>query len=116
MTGGFLTVHKAEEPPVYYDYDPNYDYTNHDSGNPDLGNVAAVEKTPSLETTPASPNTRDRRRRQAYVGLNDDLFAGVQTNRSWMYDGLNWKEMKQMKIARDRPACSLVILPNGKVK
>ena len=38
-----------------------------------------------------------------------------QTNKTWMYDGTSWKAKAEMKIARDRPACSLVNTANGKV-
>ena len=44
-----------------------------------------------------------------------NLCGGIQLNRTWIYDGIQWNEMAPMSIARDRPACSLVNMPNGKV-
>ncbi len=41
--------------------------------------------------------------------------GGHQANRTWIYDGQQWKETAEMKIARDRPACSLVNMHDGKV-
>ena len=41
--------------------------------------------------------------------------GGYQTNRTWIYNGQQWTETAEMKIARDRPACSLLNMPDGKV-
>ena len=35
-------------------------------------------------------------------------FGGVQTNKTFIYDGQNWEPRRELKIARDRPACSIV--------
>ena len=41
--------------------------------------------------------------------------GGHQNKRTWMYNTTHWVETSRTSIARDRPACSLVNLPNGKV-
>ena len=41
--------------------------------------------------------------------------GGYQNKRTWIYNSSHWIETAATKIARDRPACSLVNLPNGKV-
>ena len=43
------------------------------------------------------------------------LFGGVQTNKTWMFDGTKWTNKADMLIARDGPACSIVQEANGKV-
>ena len=64
---------------------------------------------------------RDRRRRredQNNIDKNNtinDLGGGYQTNKVWIYNGNKWEERKPMSIARDRPACSIVNMPNGEV-
>ena len=41
--------------------------------------------------------------------------GGYQNKRTWIYNSSHWIETAATKIARDRPACSLVNLSNGKV-
>ena len=41
--------------------------------------------------------------------------GGYQNKRTWIYNSSHWIETAGTKIARDRPACSLVNLSNGKV-
>ena len=41
--------------------------------------------------------------------------GGSQNKRTWIYNSSHWIETAATKIARDRPACSLVNLSNGKV-
>lgn len=51
-----------------------------------------------------------------FVGVFKNMTAGGhQTNRTWIYDGQQWKETAEMKIGRDRPACSLVNMHDGKI-
>ena len=35
-------------------------------------------------------------------------FGGVQTNKTFIYNGQNWEPRAELKVARDRPACSIV--------
>ena len=50
-------------------------------------------------------------------GINATNFigGGIQNRRTWMYNTTNWIEIAESSIARDRPACSLVNMPSGKV-
>ena len=118
MGAGFLTEHKAYDPTQYvdYGYDDYYDY-----GAQDNGDGAPQTKLPE------APSTRDRKRRQTNdvdfgddnvaVADNFEVFAGaVQTNKTWIYDGNVWRPKAEMKFARDRPGCSLVNMPDGKVE
>ena len=41
--------------------------------------------------------------------------GGYQNKRTWIYNSSHWMETAATKIARDRPACSLVYQANGKV-
>ena len=41
--------------------------------------------------------------------------GGYQNKRTWIYNSSHWIETAATKIARDRPACSLVNQANGKV-
>ena len=50
-----------------------------------------------------------------FTNVDGSVDGGFQTNRTWIYNGQEWKETAQMNIARDRPACSLVNMPDGKV-
>ena len=43
------------------------------------------------------------------------IRGGHQNRRTWIYNTTNWIETAESSIARDRPACSLVNMPNGKV-
>ena len=117
MGAGYLKEHIAYDPTQYVAQE-DYDY--YDYGAQDYGDGAPQTKLPDV------PNTRDRKRRQANnADFGDgqefkcDPFEGcvasVQTNKTWMYDGNVWKAKAQMKFARDRPACSLVNMPDGKV-
>ena len=62
-----------------------------------------------------------KRRRRRDVDYEDydvpyDTGGGFSNGKTWMYDGKNWKEKKPIGVARDRPACSLISMPDGKVK
>ena len=50
-----------------------------------------------------------------FTNVNGSIDGGHQNKRTWIYDGQQWKETAKMNIARDRPACSLVNMPDGKV-
>ena len=41
--------------------------------------------------------------------------GGYQNRRTWMYNTNRWIETAESSVARDRPSCSLVNMPNGKV-
>ena len=53
-----------------------------------------------------------RSRRQA----DGDIGGGVTLNRAWLFDGYYWNEVSDMSQVRDRPACSLVNMPDGSVR
>lgn len=46
---------------------------------------------------------------------NEDIGGAVQTNKTWMFNGKSWEARAEMSIARDRPACSIMNMPNGEV-
>ena len=63
---------------------------------------------------------RRRRKRQAenveeYDYESVKKGGAIQTDKAWIYNGLTWEEKAPMSVARDRPACSLVNMPNGEV-
>ena len=41
--------------------------------------------------------------------------GGVTNNEAWIYNGKTWELIAPMSKPRDRPACSLVNMGNGKV-
>ena len=41
--------------------------------------------------------------------------GGYQNKRTWIYNTTHWVETAETIVARDRPACSLLHLPDGKV-
>ena len=41
--------------------------------------------------------------------------GGFQNKRTWIYNTTHWVETAESIVARDRPACSLLHLPDGKV-
>ena len=43
------------------------------------------------------------------------IRGGHQNRRTWIYNATNWIETAESIIARDRPACSIVNMPNGNV-
>ena len=63
---------------------------------------------------------RDRRQLNNFDSVDDvKMFeavgGAVQTNKTWMYDGTSWTGTAEMKFPRDRPGCSIVNMPDGKV-
>jgi hypothetical protein len=65
--------------------------------------------------TPKAPNVGRGKRQAAY---EDDLGAiggGFALKRAWLYDGYYWSELRDMSVIRDRPACSIVSMPDGQV-
>ena len=98
MAGGFLKQHKlrdcswenCDEPDDQND--DTYDYYDYDL-------------------------TKRRRRRAA----NDEEYqeqvgGGTPNGQTWMFEeGKYWTQKAQIPTPRDRPSCSLVNMPNGKV-
>ena len=39
----------------------------------------------------------------------------IRNNKTWMFNGDIWNEKAPMTIPRDRPACSVINMPNGEV-
>ena len=63
----------------------------------------------------SSVSTTHRPRRQASLDGSSILLGGVQTKKTWIYDGKKWVQKADMSIARDRPACSIVQDETGQV-
>ena len=36
-------------------------------------------------------------------------------NKTWLFNGNTWEERTPMSIPRDRPACSIINMPDGEV-
>ena len=51
-----------------------------------------------------------------YVPRPIGEFGGVQTNKTFIYNGKKWEPKADLTIARDRPACSIVHGKDGQVK
>ena len=64
---------------------------------------------------------RRRRRRQANEVGDDYEYSvsekggALQTNKTWLFNGNTWEEKAPMSIPRDRPACSIINMPDGEV-
>ena len=41
--------------------------------------------------------------------------GALQTNKTWLFNGNTWEEKTPMSIPRDRPACSIINMPDGEV-
>ena len=123
MGGGFLPQYKIVEYPegeddyiqegdyYYEDYEGDYyeegeDYNYHNAG----------ADTNLFDNQVDERDRRRQRQAEDIVYENSSYFGGgVQTDKAWMFDGYSWKKIAPMSIARDRPACSIINMPNGKV-
>ena len=135
MGGGFLTEYDVKED--VYDIpggggDDNYYYYGDDYGGGEGGDYASYEgddypsdgekqtDTKLPEDYDIRERRRRRRKRQAenveeYDYENVKKGGAIQTDKAWIYNGNTWEEKAPMSVARDRPACSLVNMPNGEV-
>merc|ERR1719150_414093 len=41
--------------------------------------------------------------------------GALQTNKTWLFNGNTWEEKTPMSIPRDRPACSIINMPDGEI-
>ena len=135
MGGGFLREYTVQDdyalgPDDSYpdDYYEEYEYED-DGGEyvyEDEGENGVDTKLPEEEDLYADyererKRRRRRRRRQAEsydVETDyDTTFKGgaLQTNKTWLFNGNTWEERTPMSIPRDRPACSIINMPNGEV-
>jgi N-acetylneuraminic acid mutarotase len=49
--------------------------------------------------------------------LSEEMdVGGRQNDRTWIFNSTHWIEKARTSVARDRPACSLVNMPDGKVR
>ena len=140
MGGGFLTEYDANDQVTdytgdgtgdyYYDYGEGGDYEGgdayvyEDGGDYPSGEEKQTDtKLPEDEDYDIRERRRRRRRRkrqseksEEYDYENVSKGGAVQTDKAWIYNGLTWDEKARMSMARDRPACSLVNMPNGDVR
>ena len=85
-------------------------YANCDEDNPD---------DPNEEYDYYDYDLKKRRRRRA---ANEDEYhksigGGTINGETWMFEeGKYWTKKAEISTPRDRPSCSLVNMPNGKVK
>ena len=52
------------------------------------------------------------------IGGFDPVFAdqgGEQNEKTWIFNTTHWKSTAPSLVARDRPACCIVNMPDGKV-
>ena len=99
MAGGFLKQHKIRDcswencdEPKPDDHDEEYDYFND-----------GLEK-------------RRRRRAANEEEYHEPVGGGTTNGQTWMFEGKDWTKKAEIPTPRDRPSCSLVNMPNGKVK
>ena len=56
--------------------------------------------------------------RTMLIGGFDPVFAdqgGEQNEKTWIFNTTHWKSTAPSLVARDRPACCIVNMPDGKV-
>lgn len=103
MGGGYVSKHKVGDCTQFCDKDVNKD---------DPDNYYYYDYDDYAH--------RRRRRQVDEVNYNYDSSDGVKAGggsirKAWLYDGRSWEEIAPMTVTRDRPACSLLNMPNGKV-
>lgn len=138
MGGGFLTEYKIQDEleyggGEYPEGDGQYEYADYGDGEyADYGKGEGGEyyegdypKEGADTKLPEEQDQRERKRRRRadddahYTDSNydysDETGGALQTEKVWLFDGNTWNEMSPMSIARDRPACSIINMPDGKI-
>ena len=105
MGGGYVSKHTVEDCTQFCDKHINKD---------DLDNYYYYEYDDY------DGYEQKRRRRQADEMSYDTSGGGIgaggdSIGKAWLYDGRSWEEIAPMTVARDRPSCSVLNMPNGKV-
>ena len=136
MGGGFLREYTVQDdyalgtddynPDDYYgeyEYeDDGGEYAYEDEGENGVDTKLPEEEDLYADYEREKKRRRRRRRRQAEsydVETDyDTTFKGgaLQTNKTWLFNGNTWEERTPMSIPRDRPACSIINMPNGEVR
>ena len=105
-----------------YEYeDGGGEYVYEDEGENGVDTKLPEEEDLYADYERERKRRRRRRRRQAEsydVETDyDTTFKGgaLQTNKTWLFNGNTWEERTPMSIPRDRPACSIINMPNGEV-
>ena len=100
MAGGFLKQHKIRD----------CSWENCDEPKPD-------DKNDEYDYYGYDDLSKRRRRRAANDEEYQEQVGGGTTNgQTWMFEeGKYWTQKAQIPTPRDRPSCSLVNMPNGKV-
>ena len=82
------------------------------------GGFASAYRTgdPLTEQRGSSNSQNNLGPRRSKRQVDSALGGGIALNRAWLYDGYYWNEVADMSIVRDRPACSLLNLPNGSIR
>ena len=133
MGGGFLRQYFINDVISEGEYEGEYEYAEDGEYEYyDYTNEGAETKLPDDQV---DQRERRRRRRAEDISYDESSYSydetayedevdyeevssggGIQTAKSYMFDGSTWEELAPMNIARDRPACSIISMPDGKVK
>ena len=124
-----------------YDYGDDYGYDEYGEGEyaaggeygdgvdygDDYGGQGGETKLPEKEDYDyVREKKRRRRRRRRQASTNElptedydysvsEKGGALQTNKTWLFNGNTWEERTPMSIPRDRPACSIINMPDGEV-
>ena len=142
MGGGFLREYEIGQEDYggvgngEYDYGDDYGYDEYGEGEygaeygddavygDDYGGQGGETKLPEKDDYDyirEKKRRRRRRRRQASTNEEDYDYSvskkggALQTNKTWLFNGNTWEEKTPMSIPRDRPACSIINMPDGEV-
>ena len=91
--------------------DAEYDYADEETGDPD--DYSYPDDQPDGPGPDANADTAPSD--DVEYSTNENIGGAVQTNKTWMFNGNSWEARAEMSIARDRPACSIMNMPNGEV-
>ena len=123
MGGGFLTGYGVDDPVEGDYYGGEGDYYGGEYGEGGDYYSENYQYPEDADTKLPDVQVRERRRRRQAnqndikenEGSGDVTFAAVQTANTYMYDGGQWDKKAPMSTTRDRPACSIINMPDGKV-
>ena len=108
-----------------YDYGVEYGYDEYAEGEysnaTEYGNIVGYDSDYSQGGQTNLPEKEDYEYSSNEVPIEDyDNYVSqkgeaLQTNKTWLFNGNTWEEKTPMSIPRDRPACSIISMPDGEV-
>ena len=103
----------------YDSRDAEYDYADEETGGGGPDDYAYPDDYSYPDDQPEGPgpdaNADTAPSDDVEYSTNENIGGAVQTNKTWMFNGNSWEARAEMSIARDRPACSIMNMPNGEV-